>query len=330
MTGLPSASDIQRAARTLEGKARKTALLESYLLNERLGCRLLVKPEMLQVTGSFKFRGAYNRISHIPEADRVRGVVAFSSGNHAQGVALAARLFGIPAWIIMPSDAPSIKIGNTRAYGADVVMYDRQTDDREAVCEKLRQEHGATLVRPYDDPAIIAGQGTVGLEIAAQTRAMGIKADLVLVPCGGGGLVAGTALAMAAESPGTRVFSVEPEEFNDTARSLATGKRVRNEPASLSICDALMAPEPGRLTFSINKDLLAGGLSVSDEDVGTAMLTAFSDFKLVSEPGGAVALAAALCGHIDVRGRTVVAVMSGGNLDAEVFRKVLSSAGQLR
>ena len=322
MTGKPTASDIRRAALTLEGKARRTPLLESSLLNERLGCRLLIKPEMLQVTGSFKFRGAYNRISQIPDADKSKGVVAFSSGNHAQGVALAARMMGIPAWILMPSDAPLIKLDNTRAYGAQVVLYDRQQDDRDALSEQLTIEHGATLIRPYDDPAIIAGQGTVGLEIADDMRRMGVQADLLLVPCGGG-LIAGTALIMAEESPDTKVFSVEPKGFDDTARSLVAGKRISNAANGVSICDALVAPEPGKLTFAINTRLLAGGLSVTDEDVAAAMLCAFNELKLVSEPGGAVALAAALSEAIDVAHQTVVVVMSGGNVDAGTFQKAL-------
>ena len=318
--------DIRRAAQTLEGKARKTPLLESALLNQRLGCRLLIKPEMLQVTGSFKFRGAFNRISQIPKADIHHGVVAFSSGNHAQGVALAAQMMGIPARIVMPRDAPTVKINNTRAYGAQVVPYDRETDDREALCDELARKHGATLIRPYDDPAIIAGQGTVGLEIADELRQMGVHADLVLVPCGGGGLVAGTALTMAAESPDTKVYSVEPEDFDDTARSLVAGDRLKNAPHGRSICDALMTPEPGKLTFDLNRRLLAGGLAVSDADVGKAMMSAFDDLKLISEPGGAVALAAALSRAINTDGQTVVAVMSGGNVDAETFRDVLGVA----
>jgi len=326
MPPLLSVDDIRHAADTLDGKARKTPLLESPLLNQRLGCRLLIKPEMLQVTGSFKFRGAYNRISQIPKADLHHGVVAFSSGNHAQGVALAAQMMGIPARIIMPGDAPSIKIDNTRAYGAQVVFYDRATDDREALSDELTRKHRATLIRPYDDPAIIAGQGTVGLEIADELRRMKIHADLVLVPCGGGGLVAGTALTMATESPKTKVYSVEPKDFDDTARSLAAGNRLANAPDGRSMCDALLSPEPGKLTFELNRRLLAGGLAVSDFDVGNAMMCAFDDLKLISEPGGAVALAAALSGTVNTDNQTVVVVMSGGNVDAETFRDVLGAA----
>ncbi len=324
MKNLPTADDIRRAATILEGKARETPLLQSPLLNERLGCRLLIKPEMLQVTGSFKFRGAYNRLSQIAEPDINKGVVAFSSGNHAQGVALAARLLEMPAWIFMPDDAPAMKIDNTRAYGARVVTYDRHNDDRESLAKQLAIDHGAALISPYDDPAIIAGQGTVGLEIAAQMRRLEIRADMVLAPCGGGGLAAGTALALAGESPGTKVFSVEPRYFDDTARSLAAGKRLKNKPGHRSICDALMIPEPGKLTFDLNRRLLAGGLAVSDEDVGKAMLSAFNHLKLVSEPSGAVALAAVLSGAVDVTGLTVVVVMSGGNVGSETFRRAAS------
>jgi len=326
MTDLLSVDDIRRAAQTLDGKARKTPLLESPLLNQRLGCRLLIKPEMLQVTGSFKFRGAFNRVSQIPQSDIHHGVVAFSSGNHAQGVALAAQMMGIPARIVMPGDAPLVKINNTRAYGAQVVFYDRKTDDREAICDELARKHGATLIRPYDDPAIIAGQGTVGLEIADDLRRMGIHANMVLVPCGGGGLVAGTALTMAAESPETNVYSVEPEDFDDTARSLVAGNRLKNAPHGRSMCDALLSPEPGKLTFGLNQRLLAGGLAVSDAHVANAMRIAFDDLKLISEPGGAVALAAALSGAVKTDGQTVVAVMSGGNVDAGTFRDVLGAA----
>ncbi len=326
MEPLPSVDDIRRAALTIRGKAYKTPLLESAHLNDRLGCRLLIKPEMLQVTGSFKFRGAYNRISQIPETIRDKGVVAFSSGNHAQGVALAAKMFGIPAWIIMPSDAPQIKVTNTRAYGANVITYDRDIDNREAISEKIQGDRGATLVCPFDDPLIIAGQGTVGLEIAADTRLMDIMPDIVLAPCGGGGLVAGTALALATECPETLVYSVEPENYDDMALSLASGDRVTNAPGGYSICDALRTPSPGKMTFALNKKLLTGGLSVSDEEASMAMLAAFNDLKLVSEPGGAVALAAALYGKIDVAGKTVVVVMSGGNVDPQTFEEVLSVA----
>jgi threonine dehydratase len=321
---LPTVKDVEAAAVRLKGKAVLTPLLESQLLNARLGGRLLVKAEMLQRTGSFKFRGAFNRISLIPEADRARGVVAFSSGNHAQGVAAAAKAFAIAATIIMPSDAPAVKVRNTRALGAAVIFYDRWTESREAIGARLCEETGATLVRPYDDPGIIAGQGTIGLEIAAQAEAAGARLDACVVCCGGGGLVAGTALALADRSPGTPVFAAEPVGFDDTARSLAAGERVANAPGATSFCDAIVTPMPGAVTFRINARLLAGGVAVTDAEVADAMRTAFDALRVVVEPGGAVALAAALSGKVPVEGRTVAVVCSGGNVDPEVFVKVLA------
>ncbi len=321
---LPTVKDLEAAAVRLKGKAVLTPLLESQLLNARLGGRLLVKAEMLQRTGSFKFRGAFNRISLIPEADRARGVVAFSSGNHAQGVAAAAKAFAIAATIIMPSDAPAVKVRNTRALGAAVIFYDRWTESREAIGARLCEETGATLVRPYDDAGIIAGQGTIGLEIAAQAEAAGARLDACVVCCGGGGLVAGTALALADRSPGTPVFAAEPVGFDDTARSLAAGERVANAPGATSFCDAIVTPMPGAVTFRINARLLAGGVAVTDAEVADAMRTAFDALRVVVEPGGAVALAAALSGKVPVEGRTVAVVCSGGNVDPEVFVKVLA------
>jgi len=324
MDNLPTIDDVRSAAACIEGSAYETPLLESPLLNEKLGCRLLVKPESLQRTGSFKFRGAYNRISNIPEDQRKNGIVAFSSGNHAQGVAAAAKIFGIAAKIIMPKDAPAIKVSNTQAYGAQVIFYDRFNDDRSAIGEKLVRETGATLVRPYDDPMIIAGQGTVGLEVARQARAMEANLDAFLAPCGGGGLISGCALAFHAESPETEIYSAEPVGFDGTARSVAAGERFIGEPHGNSICDALLSPEPGELTFSINARLLKAGLTISDDAVTKAMKAAFSYFKLVVEPGGAAALAAVLSGQYKADGKTVAVVLSGGNVDADVFRKALA------
>jgi threonine dehydratase len=321
---LPTAADLEAAARRLAGKAVLTPLLESPLLNERLGGRLLVKAEPLQRTGSFKFRGACNRIALIPEADRARGVIAYSSGNHAQGVAAAARLFGIPATIVMPSDAPRIKLANTRALGASVVLYDRVREVREEIGARLAAETGATLVKPYDDPGVIAGQGTVGLEIADQAAAIGARVDACVVCCGGGGLVAGVALGLAARGAGAAVFAAEPAGFDDTARSLAAGRRVGNDPGGKSFCDAILTPIPGEVTFEVNRRLLAGGVAVTDAEVAEAMRAAFEHLKIVVEPGGAVALAAALSGKVPVAGRTVVAVASGGNVDADVFRAALA------
>jgi len=322
---LPTPSDIIEAANRLAGHAVRTPLLSAPLLDDAVGCHVLVKPEMLQRTGSFKFRGAFNRISMIPPADRQKGVIAFSSGNHAQGVACAARDFGIQATIVMPADAPRIKVDNTRAYGAEVVLYDRYREDRARVGRELAEKTGATLVKPYDDPGIIAGQGTVGLEIAEQAAELGRKPDIVLVCCGGGGLVSGTALALSEYLPAADVYSVEPVGFDDTARSLVAGERLENAPGATSICDALLASTPGELTFALNSRFLKGGLQVTDAEAMHAMAVAFRTLKVVAEPGGAVALAALLSGRVDVAGKTVAVVMSGGNVDPERFREALAA-----
>ncbi len=321
----PTVADIRAAATRLAGVATRTPLLESPLLNERLGGRLLVKAEPLQRTGSFKFRGAYNRIALIPQAARSRGVVAVSSGNHAQGVAAAAALLGAPATVVMPADAPAIKLANTRALGASVVTYDRHLDDRDAIASEFAERTGASFVHPFDDRWVIAGQGTVGLEIAAQAAELGVRPDAVLVCCGGGGLVSGTALALSEAAPGVPVWCVEPEAFDDTRRSLAANTRLSNPAAARSICDALLSPCPGAITFALNRRLLAGGLTVSDDEVLAAMRTAFESLKLVVEPGGAVAIAAALSGKLPISGRTVIAVASGGNVDPDLFRRALES-----
>ncbi len=281
---------------------------------------------MLQLTGSFKFRGAYNKLSRIPPERRAPGVVAFSSGNHAQGVAAAARILGLKAVIVMPSDAPRIKVANTRGYGAEVVLYDRYKEDREALADRIMAERGATLVRPYDDEAVIAGQGTIGLELAEDAETLGIVLDAVAAPCGGGGLISGIALAIAALSPSTTVHTAEPEGFDDTARSLAAGERLRNQGGGTSICDALLADQPGRLTFALMQGRVESGFAVSEAQVKRAVAAAFEHFKLVVEPGGAVALAAALAGLLPVKGRTVAVVCSGGNVDAELFRRLLEEA----
>ncbi len=332
MTSLPTSeipvtlADIEAAARRISGQAVLTPLLESPGLNALVGGRVLAKAETLQRTGSFKFRGAYNAISQIPEAARAKGVVAFSSGNHAQGVAAAAQMMKMPAVIAMPKDAPAIKVANTRGFGAEVVFFDREKDDREALGKQLVEKHRATLIPPYDHPQVIAGQGTVGLEIAAQVQALGARPDAVLIPCGGGGLTAGTSLAIRAKLPGTAVYSAEPADFDDTARSLRSGHRERNAPGAKSFCDALLLPTPGAITFPINQSTLAGGLAVSDDEVALAMEAAFTHLKLVVEPGGAVALAAVLARKFDARGKTVVVVLSGGNVDAATFTDALKRA----
>lgn len=319
----PTFADIAAAAERLRGQAVVTPLLESPALNAEVGGRVLLKAETLQRTGSFKFRGACNRISQIAPAERPAGVVAYSSGNHAQGVAAAAAMLEVPATIVMPADAPAIKVDNTRGYGAEIVFYDRHSESREEIAGELATAKGATIVRPYDDPGIIAGQGTCGLEIAEQSADAGIALDALLVCCGGGGLVAGCALALAERSPATQVFCVEPEGFDDTGRSLAAGRRLANAPGTESFCDALLAPTPGELTFAINRRLLAGGLAVSDDEVARAMHFAFRTLKLVVEPGGAVALAAVLFGRYDARGKTVALTLSGGNVDRELYCAIL-------
>lgn len=325
---LPSAADVRAAAKRLAGHAVVTPLLETDALNERIGGRLLVKAEPLQKTGAFKFRGAYNRIIRLDKAQRQRGVVAYSSGNHAQAVAAAAKLVGVPATIVMPRDAPAVKLAGTRRYGAEVVLYERHKESREALGAALAAERGATLIKPYDDFHVIAGQGTVGLEIAAQARAQGATPDLVVVPAGGGGLMAGCALALAEALPGTALYTAEPAGYHDHALSFAAGERVRvPDPAAASLCDALVVPEPGELTFAINRPRVAGGLAVDDQAVAEAMAAAFRELKLVLEPGGAVALAAVLQGAVECRDKCVVVVASGGNVDATTFRAVLERAG---
>ena len=311
---LPAFSDIEAAAARIAPWAVVTPLIENPDLNARLGGRVFLKLEMFQRTGSFKFRGACNRIAQIPERERANGVVAFSSGNHAQGVAAAASLFGIQATIVMPADAPRAKIEGTKAYGAEVVTYDRRTGDREAIAAEIVARRGATLVRPFDDPHIVAGQGTVGLEIA---RAAAVALDAVLVPCSGGGLVSGIALALSRSNPGTKVYSVEPEGFDGMRQSHDGGARVAAAGGKLSIADALMAPMPGQVPFAIAKEYLAGGLAVSDEALARAVSYAFRRLKIVAEPGGAAALAALLGGAFDARGRTIALVVSGGNADPE-------------
>jgi threonine dehydratase len=321
-------SMIEAARRRLGTWAVYTPLLSSAFLDELAGRRLFVKPECLQKTGSFKFRGGWSAVSALEPEVRARGVIAFSSGNHAQGVALAAQLHGISAVIVMPSDAPRLKIDNTRAYGAEVVLYDRLTEDRDALGADLAARRGLTLIKPFDEPQVIAGQGTVGLEIAEQTSAEGIDTADVLVCCGGGGLTAGVALALEAKAPGLTVRPAEPAGFDDTARSLASGTIERNAAKGGSICDAIVTPEPGRITFPINKRLCGPGLVVTDEEALRAMVLAFTRLKVVVEPGGAVALAAALFRRDEIEGDAVVAVCSGGNVDPAVFADALARFGE--
>ncbi|MCY1648996.1 threonine/serine dehydratase [Caulobacter sp. SL161] len=319
-----SLADIQAAAARLKGLAVETPLIESPALNERLGGRIFLKPETLQRAGAFKFRGAYNRLSQLSDTEKARGVVAFSSGNHAQGVALAARLLGVPALIVMPSDSPSVKVEGTRSFGADIRFYDRFTEDRVAIADQIAAERGCVVVPSYDDPHIIAGQGTVGLEIVAQAAAQGATLDSLICCVGGGGLIAGTSTAVKALSPATQVWGVEPAGFDETRRSLESGRRETIDKDARSICDALLTPIPGDLTWPINQKTLTGAVAVTDAEVAEAMRYAFSTLKLVVEPGGCVALTAALTGKVDVAGKTVAIVLSGGNVDPGLFARVLS------
>lgn len=326
MTGLAiSAGDVRDAATQIKGAAVYTPLLENMALNERIGRRVLIKFEGAQHTGSFKFRGAYNRLSRIALADRPAGVVAWSSGNHAQGVAAAARLLGIPAAIVMPSDAPKIKMDNTRALGAEIIPYDRLTESREEIATALATERGAVLVPSFDDPFIIAGQGTVGLEILDQAKAAGAEIGQIVCCCGGGGLIAGIATAVKDAVPDIAVYSSEPATFDDTARSLASGTWETVPAGAKSICDALLAPSPGELTFPINKALLAGGLSVTDDEVRAAMRYAFETLKLVAEPGGSVALAALLHGKVPASDKPVAIVISGANVDPADYAAIVGA-----
>jgi threonine dehydratase len=316
-------SMIEAAAERIKGYATATPLLNSPFLDELAGRRVFVKAECLQKTGSFKFRGGWSAVSALLADVRARGVIAYSSGNHAQGVALAARLHGVPCVILMPADAPRVKIDNTRALGAEVVLYDRATGDRDAIGGALAAERRLTLIRPYDEPQVIAGQGITGLEIARQAAEAGVERADVLVCCGGGGLTSGIALALEARAPGLRVRPVEPEGFDDVKRSLASGKIERNARLSGSLCDAIVTPQPGDLTFPILKRLAGPGIAVSEDEALAAMSAAFSRLRIVLEPGGAVALAAALFRKEEVAGDAVIAVASGGNVDPGVFRQAL-------
>ena len=314
--------DIEAAARRLAGVAVETPLLRSSQLDEITGGTVLLKPECLQRVGSFKIRGAYNLLSQLSPERARRGVVAWSSGNHAQGVAAAGTMLGIHTTIVMPEDAPVAKLENTRRLGGEVITYDRYTGDREAIAREIAAERGAELVPSYDHADIIAGQGTVGLEIAAQSIALGMPVDQVLIPCGGGGLSSGSAVALKAKLPDVAVITVEPENYDDTAQSLQSGRRVSVSTTQRSVCDALLVATPGKLTFDIMRQFVDAGLVVSDEEVKSAMRFAFRDLKLVVEPGGAAALASVLAEKIDFEGKTTAVVLSGGNVDVELFSEI--------
>ena len=322
---LPTAADVDAAAGRLAGVALRTPLIASPVLDAAVGARVFLKAETLQRTGSFKFRGAYNKLSSIPPDRRAGGVVAYSSGNHAQGVAAAAQLLGMPAVIVMPSDAPRPKRERTAALGAEVVLYDREREDRDR--DRARHRRASVVrrwCRRYDDPMVIAGQGTAGREIVEDLAALGLKPDVVVVGASGGGLVAGISLAIKARAPDAKFYTAEPEGFDDTARSFKSGKREINARMSGTICDALMTNTPGAITFEINRKLIGEGITATDAEVGRAVAFAFRELKLVVEPGGAIGLAALLAGKLDVKGKVVVGVLSGGNVDAELFHRLVA------
>lgn len=320
-THLPSYEGVLDAARQIDGVAVRTPLIESPALNAVVGGRVLMKAENLQRAGAFKFRGAYNRISRLNAEEKARGVVAFSSGNHAQGVAAAAALVGAPAIIVMPSDSPQVKVEGVIGFGGEVRLYDRWTESREEIGAAIAAERGCVLAPPFDDPFIIEGQGTTALEMLDQADA---PMDQLLCGASGGGLMAGINLVMAERSPETRVLVVEPEAYDDTARSLAAGERVGHPAGPPSICDALMSPMPGVLTWPINRRL-AGAVTVSDAEVAEAVRFAFRHLKLVVEPGGAVSLAALLAGKVEGAGRTTGLILSGGNVDPGLYGEIIES-----
>ncbi len=320
---LPTHADIVAARARLGGLSVRTPLLEHPALNELTGGRMLLKAENMQRVGAFKFRGAYNAVSQIDRAKYPGGVVACSSGNHAQGIAAAATICKLKSLVVMPADAPTLKIERTKAFGADVHLYDRVTGDRDAIARDLCEARQAAYVHPFDDAHVMAGQGTVGLELMEQAAAVGATPDAVLVCCSGGGLATGVALAVKHANPETAIYTVEPAGFDDFARSLVTGSREKNQRMSGSICDALMSNSPGVLTFAVAQATMKGGLVVTDHEARHAVRFAFKELKIVLEPGGAVALAAVLSGKLPTKGRTIVCVLSGGNVDPAQFAEII-------
>jgi threonine dehydratase len=319
-----SADGVRRAAERLAGQAIVTPLIESDMLNERVGGRVLMKAEVLQHCGSFKFRGAYNRLAQLTAEEKRRGVLAWSSGNHAQGVARAARIFDTPATIVMPADAPALKVEKVKAYGAEIVTYDRYTEDREAIGRPLAEKRGLALAPSYDHVDIIEGQGTLALEAVEQAAEFGARFDAFAIPCGGGGMTAGCATILEEVSPETEVWIAEPEGFAETWESIRTGKRLTSDITQRTICDAIATPQPGKLTFPIMQRLVKGGAALSEDEIGAAMVYAFKYLKLVLEPGGAAALASVLAGKLNARGRTIGVVLSGGNVDPPLFSTILA------
>jgi threonine dehydratase len=321
---LPTAADVEAAAARLAGVALRTPLIAAPVLDALTSGRVFLKAETLQRTGSFKFRGAYNKLSSLAPERRRGGVVAFSSGNHAQGVAAAAKLLEMPAVIVMPRDAPRPKRDRTAALGAEIVFYDREREDREQIAQDIATSRDAVLVPPYDDAFVIAGQGTAGREIAEDVARLGHSLDCVIVNASGGGLTAGIALAVKARAPAAGIYTAEPEGFDDHARSFRSGRRERNAARTGTICDALMSQTPGELTFEVNRTLVTDGITATEAEVARAVAFAFHELKLVVEPGGAVALAALLAGKLDIAGKTAVVVLSGGNIDPELFARLVA------
>jgi threonine dehydratase len=299
-------------------------VLRHPLLDSLTGGTVLVKPEPLQRTGSFKLRGATNAALLLDPSARRAGVVTHSSGNHGQAVAAASHMLGMPALIAMPQDAPAIKVESTRRWGAEIHFFDRHNTDREALAERLAAERGATVLPPFDHPHVIAGQGTLGMELVEDAKALGLAPDMFVACTGGGGLTAGCALAMEALAPGAEIWAVEPEGWDDTRRSLEAGRLVANDGRGDGLCDSLLSKQPGALTFSINHPRLAGGVAVTPAEVFRAMRFAFEHLKVVAEPGGAVALAAVLAGKVNARDRTIGVVISGGNVDPAIFAQALA------
>lgn len=321
---LPTADDVHAAQSRIAAHIVRTPMLRSPLLDSETGGTILVKAEPLQRTGSFKLRGATNALLRLSSDERARGVVTYSSGNHGQAISCAAASLGMRATVVMPADAPAIKRDSTARWGAEIISYDRTTEDREAIGRAVVERSGAVLIPPFDHPDVIAGQGTLALELAADAKAAGLALDALLVCTGGGGLTAGCALALSSVSPATAVFAVEPEGWDDTARSLRAGTRLANDGRGYGFCDALMSPMPGALTFEINRRLLAGALVVSNDAVMRAMGFALNHLKLVVEPGGAVALAAILARSFAARGKVVGIVLSGGNADPAALTQALA------
>ncbi len=325
----PTSDGVRAAMARIQGAAVRTPLIENDVLNEITGARVLLKAETFQHLGSFKFRGAYNLLSTLPTADRARGVVAWSSGNHAQGVALAARRLGLAARIVMPHDAPAIKTDMVRALGAEIIGYDRYSEDREAIAYGIAEETGAAIVPSYDHPLIIEGQGTSALEAVEDAERLGVRFDAYMVCCGGGGLAAGSAFALAATSPETDVYIVEPEGYDDARASLEAGKVIPADVSRRTICDAIATPSLGALTFPVLQQFVSAGLVVADDEAAAAVRFGFERLKIVLEPGGAVALASLLFNKISTKGKVICATLSGGNVDASLYAKILTSAPRI-